>query len=257
MNDESGAVYPSLRHRHALITGGADGIGAELVAAFCAQGASVTFLDIDDAAACATIGRVAERGDSVPHYVHCDLTDIARLQATVREVILARGPVKVLVNNAANDERRDWREVRVEDWDRQMDVNLKQQFFAIQAVAPAMAAAGGGSIINMGSIIWKLGSGGLPCYSTAKAAIVGLTRSFARDLGPAGIRVNSVLPGAIMTQRQIDLWLTPQVEAQILEGQCLKRKLLPADVAPIVLFLAADDARACTNQSYVVDGGWS
>lgn len=257
MDSQCRAIYPSLRKRHVVITGGADGIGAALVDAFCRQGAMVTFLDIDDTSARATVARAEGQGGSVPRYVHCDLSDIAALQATLRDAIHAWGPVTVLVNNAANDERRDWQVVTSEDWDRQIGVNLKQQFFAIQAVAPAMAAAGGGSIVNMGSIVWKLGGGGMPCYATAKAAIVGLTRSFARDLGPLNIRVNSVLPGAIMTRRQVERWLTPDVEKGILQGQCLKRKLMPDEVAPIVLFLAADDAAACTNQSYVVDGGWS
>ncbi|WP_129780476.1 SDR family NAD(P)-dependent oxidoreductase [Peristeroidobacter soli] len=252
----SEASYPSLRNRHVVVTGGADGIGAALVAAFARQGARVTFLDIDDDRARATLARVEERGGA-GRYIHCDLTDVAALQSTLRDAMREWGPVTVLVNNAANDERRDWQVVTSEEWDRQIGVNLKQQFFAIQAVAPAMAEAGGGSIVNMGSIIWKLGSGGLPCYATAKAAIVGLTRSFARDLGSSNIRVNSVLPGAIMTRRQIELRLTPDAEQSILRGQCLKRMLVPADVAPIVLFLAADDAAACTNQNYVVDGGWS
>ncbi|HEY0942725.1 MAG TPA: SDR family oxidoreductase [Steroidobacter sp.] len=257
MSSKREAVYPSLKDRHVAITGGAEGIGAALVEAFCRQGSLVTFLDINDVAAEATLARVAEQNNASVRYRHCDVTDTHALQMTMRAAIDSWGPVTVLVNNAANDERRDWHEVTGEHWDRQMDINLKQQFFAIQAVVPDMAQAGGGSIINLGSIIWKLSGGGLPCYSTAKAAIVGLTRSLARDLGGLGIRVNSVLPGAIMTRRQIERWLTPGTEAQILAGQCLKRKLVPADVAPMVLFLASDDAGACTNQNYVVDGGWS
>ncbi|MEJ1960882.1 MAG: SDR family oxidoreductase [Gammaproteobacteria bacterium] len=257
MGSDNTALYPSLRERHVVVTGGAEGIGAALVAAFCRQGMAVTFLDINGPAALATIARVAEQGGAIPRYLHCDLTDIPALQAALRDAVNNSGPVRVLVNNAANDDRRDWRDVTSEGWDRHMSINLKQQFFAIQAVAEGMAAAGGGSIVNMGSIVWKLGRGGLPCYATAKAAIVGLTRSFARDLGPMGIRVNCVLPGWIMTRRQIALWLTPESEADMLEGQCLKRRLVPDDVAPMVMFLASDDAGACTSQNYVIDGGWS
>lgn len=217
----------------------------------------MTFLDIDDAEARSTIAQVTAQGSPAPRYIRCDLTNVEALQAAVKEAVSAAGPVRVLINNAADDERREWHAVTSQDWDRQMHVNLRQQFFTIQAVAGAMGEAGGGSIVNMGSIVWKLGLGGLPCYTAAKSAVVGLTRSFARDLGPSGIRVNSVLPGAIMTRKQVALRLTPESEQAILNGQCLKRLLVPEDVTPLVLFLASDGAGACTNQSYVVDGGWS
>lgn len=255
--NDNAARYPSLQRRHVVITGGAEGIGAALVAAFCRQGASVTFLDINHSAARATIERIASAGGAVPRFLHCDVTDIPALQETLQEAVKTSGPVRVLVNNAARDDRHDWRDVTEESWDRLMDINLRQQFFAIQALADGMGQAGGGSIINMGSIVWKLGRGGLPCYATAKSAIAGLTRAFARDLGPLGVRVNCVLPGWIMTERQIALWLTPESEAEMLQGQCLKRRLMPDEVAGMVLFLASDDASACTSQSYVVDGGWS
>ncbi len=166
------------------------------------------------------------------------------------------GPVTVLVNNAAHDERHDIDSVTPEYWDDRMAVNLRHQFFAVQAVWKGMAAAGGGAVVNLGSVTWMVGQGGMPGYSAAKSAVVGLTRSLARDLGPHNIRVNSVLPGWIMTERQIEKWLTPQGEADLMRNQCLKRKLVPDDVARVVLFFASDEAAACTNQNYIVDGGW-
>lgn len=249
-------LYPSLRNRHVLITGGADGIGAELVASFCRQGACVTFIDIDDQCAGETIATVAREGLAAPQYRRCDVTDTIALRSVIATAIEDHGPVRVLINNAANDERHDWTTVTPEDWDWRIGVNLKHHFFAIQAIAPTMAAAGGGSIINMSSISWQVGLGGMPAYVAAKSGVIGLTRSFARDLGKDGIRVNAVLPGWIMTRRQIALHLTPEAEADLLESQCLKTMLVPADLAPVILFLAADDSRACTNQSYVVDAGW-
>jgi NAD(P)-dependent dehydrogenase (short-subunit alcohol dehydrogenase family) len=166
------------------------------------------------------------------------------------------GPITVLVNNAANDQRHSIDEVTPEYWDDRIAVNLKHQFFAAQAVYPDMEAAGGGAIVNLGSVSWMIGQGGMPCYTTAKSAVAGLTRALARDLGPKNIRVNCVVPGWIMTQRQIDLWLTPESEAELMQRQCLKRKLVPADIARTVLFFAAEDSGGCTNQSYIVDGGW-
>ncbi|WP_326522798.1 SDR family NAD(P)-dependent oxidoreductase [Sphingomonas sp.] len=251
----SGARYPALAGRHVVVTGGADGIGAALVEAFCAQQALVTFLDIDDARAAATVERAAA-GGTVPHFVHCDVADVPALRSALAEAEARDGAVRVLVNNAANDARHDWREVTPESWDAGLAVNLRHQFFAIQAVADGMAMAGGGSIINFSSISWKLGMGGMPAYTTSKSGVIGLTRSFARDLGPANIRVNAVLPGWIMTRRQRELYLTPEGEEKLLADQCLKRVLMPADVAPLVLFLADDASAACTAQSYVIDGGW-
>ena len=248
------AVYPSLRDKLVFITGGASGIGAELVAAFAAQGARVAFADIADDAAHAVCTAVAEAGHLAPQYRHCDLKDIAALQAAITEAGRL-GPISVLVNNAANDQRHRFETVTAEYWDERMATNLRHQFFAIQAVAPIMSAAGGGSIINLGSMSWRAGQGGMPAYTAAKAAIEGLTRGMARDLGPDKIRVNCVVPGWIMTQRQIDLWLTPEAEADLMRSQCLKQKLVPADVARLVLWLAADDSRMCTSQMWIVDGG--
>ena len=250
------AQYPSLRDRVVLITGGATGIGASLVENFCAQGAVVGFLDIADEPAAALAEQMQAAGHRRPAYRHCDMRDIAALQRTLAELIEAMGPATVLVNNAAHDQRHKWEDVTPEYWDERHQVNLRHQFFAIQAVAPAMQRAGGGSIINMGSSSWHVGQGGMPGYTSAKAAIEGLTRSFARDLGPDKIRVNCIIPGWIMTERQITLWLTPEAEADLMRKQCLKEKVYPDDVARLTLWLAADDSRMCTNQNWTVDGGW-
>ena len=224
------AIYPSLRDRVVFITGGASGIGAEHVTQFAAQGAKVAFVDIADDAAHALIGRIEAAGHAAPLYRHCDLKDIAALQATIAEVGRRLGPITVLVNNAANDQRHRFEDVTVEYWDERLATNLRHQFFAIQAVAPMMRAAGGGSIINFGSVSWHSLQGGMPAYTTAKAAVEGLTRGMARDLGPDKIRVNTVIPGWIMTERQITLWLTPEAEENLMQLQCLKEKLVPADV---------------------------
>jgi NAD(P)-dependent dehydrogenase (short-subunit alcohol dehydrogenase family) len=250
------ASYPSLRDRAVLITGGATGIGESLVAHFARQGARVAFFDIQDDAAEGLVAELIAEGCPAPLYRHCDLTDIQALQATVAEVVAEMGTVDVLVNNAANDQRHKTEDVTAEYWDNCMAVNLRPQFFMIQAVLPAMRKAGRGAIINMSSISWMVPSTGLPVYTTAKAAIVGLTRTMAHELGPEGIRVNAVLPGGIATERQRQLWYTPEYKANMLARQALKRELLPDDVARLVLFLAADDSSAITNQSYVVDGGW-
>lgn len=251
----SGACYPSLAERHVVVTGGADGIGAALVEAFCAQNARVTFLDVDEIRAAETVERAAAGGQR-PHFAHCDITDIAALREALADAVARDGPVRVLVNNAAKDTRHDWRGVTPGEWEALLAVNLRHQFFATQAVADGMAEAGGGSIINFSSISWKLGMGGMPAYTTAKSGVIGLTRSFARDLGPANIRVNAVLPGWIITRRQRELYFTPEAEAKLIADQCVKRILIPEDVAPLILFLADDGSAACTGQSYVIDGGW-
>jgi NAD(P)-dependent dehydrogenase (short-subunit alcohol dehydrogenase family) len=250
------ARYPSLEGRVVLITGGATGIGESMVTAFARQGARVAFFDIQDEAAKRLVDGLAAEGCIAPLYLHCDLTDVAALRNSVEQVLAACGTVDVLVNNAANDQRHTIEEVTPEYWDRSIAVNLRPQFFMIQAVLPAMRKALRGSIINMSSIAWMIPSTGVPIYITAKAAIVGLTRTLAHELGPDGIRVNAVLPGAIATEKQRRLVYTPEYKAEILESQALKREVLPEDVARLVLFLAADDSSAITNQSYVVDGGW-
>ncbi|HXD95539.1 MAG TPA: SDR family oxidoreductase [Candidatus Acidoferrum sp.] len=250
------ASYPSLEDRVAFVTGGGSGIGASIVEHLCAQRARVAFVDIARAASEALVERIGKRGDPPPSFIPCDLRDIAALRSAVAEARGQLGPIRVLVNNAAHDERHSIERVTPEYWDDRFAVNLRHQFFAAQAVAPDMAAAGGGSIINLGSTSWLVGQGGMPAYLSAKAAVAGLTRALARDLGPMNIRVNCIVPGWIMTERQVTLWLTPEGEQELLRRQCLKRKLVPEDVARVVLFFAADDSSACTNQSYIVDGGW-
>jgi NAD(P)-dependent dehydrogenase (short-subunit alcohol dehydrogenase family) len=254
---EQFAQYPSLRDRVVFVTGGGGGggIGAEEVTQFAAQGAKVAFVDIADEPAHALVAKLHDAGYSKPLYRHCDLRDVAALQAAIAAAAGELGPITVLVNNAANDQRHKWQDVTPEYWDERMATNLRHQFFAIQAAAPIMRTAGGGSIINFGSASWHNMQGGMPAYTTAKAGVEGLTRGMARDLGADGIRVNTVIPGWIMTERQVTLWLTPEAEANLMQMQCLKQKLVPADVARLVLWLAADDSRMCSGQLWVVDGG--
>ena len=247
--------YDSLKERTVVITGGASGIGAAFVRAFVENGARVAFLDVQQEAG-ASLADALGRDAQKPVFVPCDLTDTSALGDALRHVRGALGPTAVLVNNAANDQRHSIDEVTPEYWDKSIAVNLRPQFFAIQSVLPAMRAAQRGSIINMSSISWMIPSTGVPLYVTAKAAIVGLTRTLAHELGPFNIRVNAVLPGAIVTERQRRLWYTPEYKAEIMASQALKRDILPDDVARLVLFLAADDSDAITNQSYVIDGGW-
>jgi NAD(P)-dependent dehydrogenase (short-subunit alcohol dehydrogenase family) len=254
--DSRYARYPSLDGRVVLVSGGATGIGASIVEHFALQGARVAFLDRDEAAAVAWRDALAARATHAPLFRQCDLTDVAALRTAVASVLEALGPVRALVNNAPSDDRHRFLDVTPEYWDERMAVNLRHYFFAAQAVVPAMAAAGGGSIVNLSSISWVIPSTGLPAYVTAKAGIVGLTRTLAHELGPENVRVNCVMPGAIATERQKRLWLTPEYTAQVQSRQALKRELVPADVARLVLFLAADDSESITNQSYVVDGGW-
>ena len=250
------ATYPSLNNRVVLITGGASGIGEAFVTQFARQGSRVAFLDVQDDAAHALSASLAAEGCPAPLYIHCDVTDLNALKAAVDQVIATHGTVDVLINNAANDQRHTVEEVTPESWDRGMAINLRPHFFTVQAVLPAMRAAGRGSIINMSSIAWIIPNTTLAVYVAAKAAIVGLTRTLAHEVGRDNIRVNAVLPGAIATERQQQLWYTPAYKAEILASQALKRDILPEDVARLVLFLAADDSSAITNQSYVVDGGW-
>jgi NAD(P)-dependent dehydrogenase (short-subunit alcohol dehydrogenase family) len=250
------ATHPSLADRVVVVTGGATGIGESIVEAFAGQQARVVFLDIEDAAAEQLIRRLRSSGHSAPAYHHCDLTDTDGLQQTIGRVLHQFGTVDILVNNAANDTRHSTEEVTSSSWDRSMAVNLKPQFFTAQGVIPAMRKAKRGSIINMSSIGWLIPSTGMPFYVTAKATIVGLTRTLAHELGVENIRVNCILPGAILTQRQKQLWFMPAYEAEILRSQAIKRMIHPEEVARLVLFLAADDSGAITNQSYVIDGGW-
>jgi D-xylose 1-dehydrogenase len=257
-SDESAqfARYPSLKGRCVVITGGATGIGHSLVTNFARQGSRVAFFDIEDEPGKRLIAALADEGLPAPMYVHCDLTDVTALQNGVAKVIAALGAVDVLVNNAGNDQRVSVDDVTPEFWDRSMAINLRPQFFMVQAVLPAMRAAGRGSIINMSSISWMIPSTGVPVYVAAKAAVVGLTRTLAHELGQHNIRVNAVLPGAVATERQKQLWYTAEYVAEIQRNQALKRQIEPDEVARLVLFLAADDSSAITNQSYIIDAGW-
>jgi NAD(P)-dependent dehydrogenase (short-subunit alcohol dehydrogenase family) len=250
------AKYPSLEGRVVLVTGGATGIGAALVEGFAAQRAQVVFLDIAEAAAEELNLYLEKSGLTRAAFFRCDLTRIEQIQQVVARILSRFGVVNVLVNNAANDARHSIDEVTSESWDEMMAVNLKHQFFMTQAVVPAMRRAAGGSIINMSSISWVIPSTSVPVYVTAKAAIVGMTRTLAHELGGDNIRVNCVMPGAIATERQRRLWLTEEYKAEVLRRQALKRLIEPEEVARLVMFLASDDSAAITNQSYVIDGGW-
>jgi NAD(P)-dependent dehydrogenase (short-subunit alcohol dehydrogenase family) len=250
------ARYPSLIDRTVLITGGATGIGASFVEHFVAQGARVAFFDIDLPAGEALAHRL---GDSrhAPLVLPCDVTDIAALRTAIADAARALGPIRVLVNNAANDLRHAIADVTPESFDAGIAINLRHQFFAAQAVAEGMKQAGGGAIINLGSISWMLKNGNMPVYLMAKAAIEGLTRGLARDLGPFGIRVNTLLPGWVMTEKQKRLWLDDAGRRALKAGQCLEGELLPADLARMALFLAADDSRMVSAQDFIIDGGWA
>lgn len=250
------ATYPSLAGRSVFVSGGASGIGEAIVRAFAGQRAKVGFIDIMEEKGRSLAEELAATGADVL-FLPTDLTDIGALRDSLAQVAQTLGPITVLVNNAANDTRHDWRGETPESWDARIAVNLKHFFFAIQAVAPGMIEAGGGAIINFGSISWMIGQGGMPVYTTSKAAVHGMTRSFARDLGKSRIRVNTVLPGWVMTQRQLELWVDENTERVIAERQCLPDKLQPHDLARIVLFLASDDGAMCTAQNFIVDGGWA
>jgi D-xylose 1-dehydrogenase len=254
--DFPNAVYPSLDSRVVFVTGGGSGIGASLVEHFCAQGANVTFIDIADEPSRALRKAIGEAGHRPPSFRRCDLRDVAALQQVIAATAAEHGAIRVLLNNAGNDDRHRSEDVTAAYWDDRMAVNLRHQFFAAQAVRPGMRDAGGGSIINLGSITWMVGDGDCPAYVAAKAAITGLTRALAREFGPERIRVNCMIPGWVMTLRQVRLWLTPAGERQIEERQCLPDRLQAADVARMALFLAADDSRMCTSQNFIVDGGW-
>jgi D-xylose 1-dehydrogenase len=250
------ARYPSLEDKVVLITGGASGIGASMVDHFATQGSRVAFIDKDKLSAAKLVETLSPDPAHGPLFLECDLTDIAALRSAIRDIEEKFGTVSCLVNNAARDDRHKTLEVTPEYWDERMAVNLRHQFFATQAVVPGMTSAGGGSIINMSSISWIIPSTGLPAYVTAKAGIVGLTRTLSRELGGSNIRVNCVLPGAIMTERQRRMWMTPEYLADVMKAQALKRELVPEDVARLVLFLAADDSATITGQNFIIDGGW-
>ena len=250
------AVYPSLEDKVVFITGGGSGIGASTVEGFVRQGAKVGFVDIDETASHGLVQGLKGTGPA-PRFIRCDVREIEQLREAIKTVQVELGDIGVLVNNAARDDRHSIESVTVEFWDERIAVNLRHQFFASQAVVDQMKRLGGGSIINFGSISWMTASGGMPAYTTSKAAIHGLTRGLARDLGPYNIRANTVSPGWVMTERQLKMWVTPEGEKQLDQVQCLKGRLQPADLANMVLFLASEDARMITSQNFVVDAGWT
>jgi NAD(P)-dependent dehydrogenase (short-subunit alcohol dehydrogenase family) len=258
MSDERTAYarYPSLKDRSVFITGGGSGIGESLVRHFCAQGSRVAFVDVAQEASRRLAGEIAAQGVPAPLFIPCDLRDVEALKAAVEQARQENGPIQALLNNAGNDDRHRTADVTAAYWDDRMAVNLRHQFFAAQAVRPQMAALGGGSIVNFGSITWMVGDPDCPAYVTAKAAVYGMTRALARELGPERIRVNCMVPGWVMTERQMRLWLNPDGERQIAERQCLPDRLEPSDIARMALFLAADDSRMCSSQQFIVDGGW-
>ncbi len=254
--EERLARYPSLAGRTVFITGGGSGIGAAMVTAFARQGSKVAFIDIDEKASAALAGRLTGEGRTV-WWKRCDVRDIAALKAAVAEAGVALGDITVLVNNVANDDRHEFEKVTPEYWDDCIAINQRPAFFAIQAALPQMRRAGGGSVINFGSISWQTKGPDYPVYATAKSSVNGLTRGLARLLGRDNIRINTVTPGWVMTERQLALWVKPESDAEIDHNQCLPGRVLAEDLARMVLFLASDDARMCTAQEFKVDAGWT
>jgi len=249
------AIYSDLKDKVVLVTGGGSGIGEAIVRQFALQQARVAFIDTAVEPSRTLLKELTASGARLL-FENLDLTDVAALKKGIARIKQHFGQIEILINNAANDERHATETVTEQLWDNRMAVNLKHQFFCAQSVLPDMKTAGKGVIVNLGSITWMAGQGGMAAYSAAKSAVLGLTRSLARDYGPFGIRVNAVAPGWIMTRRQLERWVTPQAEAEIMARQCLKRKLEPAEVAKFIVFLSSDEASACTSQHYVVDGGW-
>ena len=249
------ANYPSISNKVVLITGGASGIGENLVEHFIMQEAKVAFLDIEEKLANKLEKKILKKYNLKPLFIKCDLKNINELKESIKIVRKKLGLISILVNNAANDERHDIDSVTPEYWDDRMNINLKHYFFAAQSVYKDMKELGIGKIINIGSFSWMLAQGGMPGYTTAKSAIMGLTRTLARDLGVYNIRVNCVVPGWIITERQKKLWLTPKIEKKQIERQCIKRMLKPDDISKAVLFFASDQSSGCTAQNYIVDGG--
>ena len=250
------ANFPSLKDMPVIISGGASGIGESIVREFAAQGSKVGFVDIAAEAGHKLEAELNGQGQTV-RFTECDVTDIDAYQAAIRGFADAHGPALALVNNAANDQRHKWDEVTPEFWDNRIAVNLRHAFFAAQAVAPGMIAAGRGSIINFGSISWMIMVGDLAAYTSSKAAAHGMSRSLARDLGKHGVRVNTIVPGWVMTERQLTHWVGPDEEKLIDASQALKGRVYPADIARMALFLAADDSQMISGQDFIVDGGWA
>ena len=253
---QKNSVYPSLRDRTVFVTGGGSGIGAAMVSAFAAQGARVAFIDIAEEASRALAQEIADAGHPAPWWRKCDVRDIAALQAAIADAAAALGDFAVLVNNVASDDRHTLESVTPAYYDERMAINERPALFAIQSVVPGMQRLGFGSVINLGSTGWQGKGEGYPCYAIAKSSVNGLTRGLARTLGRDRIRINTVSPGWVMTERQIALWLDEEGERELQRNQCLPDRLQPEDIARMVLFLAADDAAMCTAQEFTVDAGW-
>jgi NAD(P)-dependent dehydrogenase (short-subunit alcohol dehydrogenase family) len=249
------ARYPGLAGVPVMISGGASGIGEAIVRAYAAEGAKVGFVDLAEAEGEALAAELNSAGGSVT-FRRCDITDTDAYQRAIRDLESVNGATQVLINNAANDARHKWEDVTPDYFDARIAVNLKHMFFAIQAVAPGMIAAGKGAIVNYGSIGWMMASGGYPVYAASKAAVHGMTRSFARDLGRHGIRVNTLVPGWVMTKRQLDLWIDDAANELIDRSQCLTGRVMPEDIARMALFLGSEDSKMCSAQNFIVDGGW-
>jgi NAD(P)-dependent dehydrogenase (short-subunit alcohol dehydrogenase family) len=249
--------YPSLKNKVIFITGGASGIGASLVEAFCCQGARVAFVDILEEEAQRLVTKItALENATCPDFFPCDLTRTAELQNVISRVEKQIGTIGVLLNNAASDARHDFRTISEDYWNNRIQVNLRHAFFAVQAVYPGMKSLGGGSIINFGSMSWYECQGNMTGYTTSKAALEGMTRGLARDLGQDNIRINTLIPGWVMTERQLRDWVNEDTLKDIQRSQCLKNPLMPEDICAMALFLASDDSKMCTAQNFIVDGGW-
>ena len=249
------AQYFDLKEKRALVSGGASGIGSSIVEHLCEQGVEVYFFDIDKKEAQKTIYRIKKKKFRIPTFIKCNIKKIQKYKTSILNIIKKKGPIDILVNNASNDQRHSLEEITEKYWDERMAINLKHYLFAIQTVKKSMVKNKGGSIINLGSVSWFRGAVMFPAYSIAKAGIYGLTRSLARDLGEHNIRINSIAPGSIATERQSKLWLNPKFKKEILKKQCLSRQLLPQDVSKMVLYLASDISSGCTKQNFTVDGG--
>ncbi len=256
-NTSSRSILPSLAGRTVFVTGGGSGIGAAIVEGFAAQGARVAFVDIAEAASAALVQRIAEAGHPAPWWRTCDVRDIGALQQAIADAAAALGDFAVLVNNVASDDRHTLESVTPAYYDNRMAINERPALFAIQSVVPGMRRLGFGSIVNLGSTGWQTKGSGYPCYAIAKSSVNGLTRGLAVELGRDRIRINTVSPGWVMTERQVALWLDAEGEKALQRNQCLPDKLMPEDIAHMVLFLASDDARMCTAQEFTVDAGWT
>ena len=248
--------YFDLEKKRVFITGGGSGIGASIVEHFCEQKSEVYFIDINEEASNKLVEDCKIKKLSIPNFIKCDLLNIKDLQNVISKIISEKGPIEILINNAANDERHKIENVTEEYWNERMNINLRHYFFTVQSVRESMIKNKKGVIVNIGSASWMIGQGGMAAYTAAKSGVVGLTRSFARDLGEHNIRVNSVVPGWTITERQLKKWLTPESEADMMKKQCIKRRLMPSDISKAVLFFSSDQSSGCTNQSYVVDNGW-